>query len=93
MNITVFWNVRPYRMVPHFNRFTKQVDIAVTLCTRILEELGSNLGQGIGYPDRFITVYLSPFRQIRNGTWGKPRLLPFEPFSFIIHSTIRHCIM
>jgi hypothetical protein len=74
--------VRAYRIVPHFNRFIKQVDVAVTLCTRILEVLGSNHGQDTGYPDRFIAIFLSPFRQIRDNAWSKPRRLPFEPFSF-----------
>jgi hypothetical protein len=45
-------------MVHHFSRFIKQVNITVTLCTRILEVLGSNVGQ----------VYISPFRQIRDST-------------------------
>jgi hypothetical protein len=70
-------------MVPHFNRFIKQVDIAVTLYTRILQVLGSILGQDTGFPDRFISVCLSPFRKIRDNTWSESRRLPFEPFPFI----------
>lgn len=85
MNITALWNVRPY-----FNRFIKHVDIAVTLCTRILEVPGSNLRHDTGYPDRFIAVCRSPFRKMRGSTWSKPRLLLFEPFLLITHSTIRH---
>jgi hypothetical protein len=86
------------RVLSHVQRFlffftvlnwTERIRLAVTLCAAVWDMLGSNLGQGLEYPDWSSSWFCSAPQGILRVLHGLGHyfFLP-DPFQFIFHPTI-----